>query len=229
MGKPWNLLYICLLAILSYRIGCTDAAFTLTTTTPIDGDVIQQNAAGTWCFYPKVRGAKDINCRGDFTTVSQVHLNTTTSIGYYAADNSRYGGPEWSISATDLRHVVLCVSGRAQDGTYKTACGSVNEDNEAIEDSSCKIAVGQSVVTDGCYEPGLPPVATGTTDKPSASGTPGLSYPNSAFHRLGKPAENFLTSADVNIISNRRGNRRKTANCHYHACYCDDWRDGEPP
>jgi hypothetical protein len=128
------------------------AAFTLPTA--YGTNTVQQNANKTWCYYPAAGQTRDVGCSGDFTMVSLVHLNTTISIGYYAPDNTRYGGAEWSVPLVNPGKVTLCVSGRAQDGTYQTACMFVSADNSLPIAGGCWIAIAQNVVTDGCYVPG---------------------------------------------------------------------------
>jgi len=155
-----------------------NAAFTLPTS--FFEDVVQQNAQKTWCYYPAVGQTRAVSCAGDFTMVSLVHLNTTISIGYYAPDNTRYGGAEWSVPLVNPGRVTLCVSGRAQDGTYMTACMFVTADNSLpLGGDSCSMAIGQKNVTDGCYVSGQTEYTISST-LPTPTSTP---YASSSYLR----------------------------------------------
>lgn len=179
--KVWGYRRICFLLTLLSCIHwpCyVDAAFTLDTS--YLHNVVQQNAQKTWCFYPAANQATAVSCGGDFTTVSLVHINTTTSIGYYTPDNTRVGGAEWAIPAANAGRVTLCVSGRAGDGTYLTGCMFVSQDNSLPMGSGCVIAIGQDTVTDGCYVPGQAAYPTGTPATSTATNP-------SSSHRLGLP------------------------------------------
>jgi hypothetical protein len=191
MGKVGDCRHICfLLTLLSCIHRYVYAAFTLNTS--YYNNVVQQNAQKTWCFYPAVGEATAVSCAGDFAGVSLVHLNATTSIGYYAPDNSRLGGAEWAIPAANAGRVTLCVSGRAGDGTYLTACTFVTQDNSLPLGSGCLIAIGQETVTDGCYVPGQTPYTTSSFVATQTTFVHGPTYTatvisNSASHRLGLP------------------------------------------
>jgi len=177
--------YLCLFVILPC-IHMITAAFTLSTS--YLENTVQQNAQKTWCYYPAADQTRDTSCAGDFTLVSRVHLNTTISIGYYAPDNTRYGGAEWSVPLTNPGKVTLCVSGRVQDGTYQTACMFVSADNSLPIDGGCWIAVAQSTVTDGCYEPGQPAytITSSLSTIPAATATATTTFMPSLAHRLGR-------------------------------------------
>jgi hypothetical protein len=164
-----RLLFLVQLFHLIYR---TSAAFSLNAMIPYYG-YIQQNPDRTWCYYPVARVTSAVTCGPDYTRTLAVHLNQTVSIGYYRPDGSRAGGPEWPLPPTNPVLIFACVSGRAQDGTYQTACTVVTADN-SFPSPGCAVAIAQSVVTDGCYEPGALPytteVATQTvTSQPAAS------------------------------------------------------------
>ena len=152
-------------------------------------NTVQQNAQHTWCYYPAAGETRDISCTANFESVLLVHLNTTTAIGYYAPDNTRYGGADWPVPLTNPGKVTLCVSGRAQDGTYQTACMFVSADNSLPIDGGCWVAIAQNTVTDGCYVPlqlavpspsSLPPTQT-TTSSPEAPPSPTLTSTNTVF------------------------------------------------
>jgi hypothetical protein len=136
-------------ALLLLRI--TLAAFNSPTTYVVD--TVQQNSKGVWCYYPQSGETRSTSCGGDFNAVLGVHLKTTVSIGYYGPDNTRYGGAEWSVPVDNTGKVTLCVSGRAGDGTYQTACMFVTADNSLPISGGCLAAVAQTTVTDGCYVP----------------------------------------------------------------------------
>jgi hypothetical protein len=128
-------------------------------TTPLtsSGDAVQQNSAGTWCYYPQAHNLQAI-CRGaaaDFQAVVDTHINQTISISYYNAALVRVGGAEWLLPVSTQEKTYLCLSGRAGDGSYETSCELSRRDNFIHASSRCVVAVGQNVVTDGCYVPGL--------------------------------------------------------------------------
>lgn len=166
--SPIPRLHLCLFVALGY-IHLVSAAFTLATS--YLQNFIQQNQKGTWCFYPAVGQTRDVSCTGDFTQVSLVHLNTTTSIGYYGPDNTRFGGAEWPVPQVNPGRVTLCVSGQAGDKSFLTVCNFVTSDNSLSLYSGCSIAIGQNRVNDGCYSGQLAANATSSTG-PS---TPGVS------------------------------------------------------
>ena len=180
------------------------SAFTLPTTAPyaVEKDAIQQNSAGTWCYYPATKNVHNIACSGvrndqrtEFTSVLNAHLNQTISIGYYALDDSRLGGAEW-VLATTAGPVRICVSGRAGDGTYETRCGNVEADNSLGTDSGhiCRLSIGQTAVTDGCYEPGQKPVSPGASPAimPSSSPTAHTGSPStSTGYSVSNPEHNL--------------------------------------
>jgi hypothetical protein len=158
----------------------TFASFTLPTT--YGTNVVQTNQKGTWCYFPSAGQTRATSCGGDFSGVLGVHLDTTVSIGYYGPDNTRYGGPEWSVPVDNTGKVTLCVSGRAQDGTYQTACMLVTADNSLPGYGGCMAVIAQKTVTDGCYVPAqlavqssstppTPPAPTSPTTSPTTTST----------------------------------------------------------
>ncbi|PPR03662.1 hypothetical protein CVT24_007776 [Panaeolus cyanescens] len=142
-------------------------------------DWVEQNSAGTWCYYPDALDPKriDIACVGtkaDMATVMQAHFNTTTSINYFSSSFQRYGGPEWPVDNT-LGRVYICLTGRGGDGSYLTSCTITRTDNNYGGFTACKVEGQQQVVTDGCYEPNLPkPVNPGPTGRPSGGNRPSV-------------------------------------------------------
>jgi hypothetical protein len=153
-----------------YQVYVTNAAFSLRTS--FDGGYVQQNAGGTWCYYPLAGLTRAVSCGGDYTFVLGVHINNTISIGYYQPDGTRSGGPEWPVPAERPGLVYLCASGRAGDGTYQTWCGPESADNVIGASfgrvGGCIVAIAQKAVTDGCYVPGERPYPT---DSPTLTGS----------------------------------------------------------
>jgi hypothetical protein len=122
------------------------------------GDAVQQNSAGTWCYYPKADRNLQTICRdsvADFQAVIDTHLSQTISISYYDAALNRVGGAEWLLPTSTQEKTYLCLSGRAGDGSYETSCELSRRDNVIHGGSRCTVAVGQREVSDGCYVPGL--------------------------------------------------------------------------
>jgi hypothetical protein len=145
----------CSLTAILFTVHVAFAAITMPLTS--SGDAVQQNSAGTWCYYPKADRSLRTICRGagaDFQTVVDTHINQTISISYYNAALVRVGGAEWPLPASLQEKTFLCLSGRAGDGSYETACELSRQDNVIHIISRC-VAVGQRVVSDGCYVPGL--------------------------------------------------------------------------
>lgn len=150
--------YLYFLPIL-YHAHLTSAAFSLPSSCA-DG-YVQQNHNHTWCYYPVAGATRAVSCGGDYTFILGVHLNQTTSIGYYQPDGTRWGGAEWVVPPTNPGQIYLCASGRAGDGTYQTFCATpITADNSIPQYPSCVVANAQSVVTDRCYDPGQLPYPT---------------------------------------------------------------------
>ena len=144
------------LTALFLAVNVAYAAITMPLTN--SGDAVQQNSAGTWCYYPKAERNLQTICRdsaADFQAVIDVHLNQTISISYYDAALTRVGGAEWLLPASTQEKTYLCLSGRAGDGSYKTSCELSRRDNVIRAFPRCIVAVGQREVSDGCYVPGL--------------------------------------------------------------------------
>jgi len=137
-------------------------------------NTIEQNAQGTWCFYPQPHIKIDVACTGteeQFIPVIEAHVAQGVSISYYAASLQRLGGSEYPVE-TSAGVTFLCVSGQILDGRYITQCGSVRRDNIVPGFPRCTLERSQEVVTDGCYEPGL------TASRPVATSNPtGVSRP----------------------------------------------------
>lgn len=112
-------------------------------------NTVQKNAAGTWCYFPAAGVTRSTTCGGDFNAILGVHLGTKVAIGYYAPDNTRLGGPEWSVPVDNAGKVTLCVSGLAQDTTYQTACSL----QQIIPYLLVPVVWWLWHKTDGCYPP----------------------------------------------------------------------------
>ena len=195
---------ICLLATLlccTYHIGGR-----FTKPTNYYGDTIQQNANGTWCYFPIAGDVRATTCSGDFAMVSLVHLNTTTSIGYYGPDTRRYGGPEWPVPAASDEKVTLCASGGVQDGTYRTICMFVTADNSLPESGGCNIAVEQKTVTDGCYNPSrivtpIPSSSIEVSAPTATSSPPSPSPPQSTSSLISSESSHIVTDSSTSTSS----------------------------
>ncbi|KAF8157238.1 hypothetical protein B0H34DRAFT_798532 [Crassisporium funariophilum] len=169
-------------------IPSTLAAFT--TTTRFGSDYVEQNAAGTWCYYPAALQPRsiDVACVGkaaEFAAAMDAHLNLTTTINYFDASLDRRGGPEWPVDTT-VGKIYLCLSGRGGDGSYLTECALSRRDNTFGAYTDCKIEASQQRVTDGCYEPNLPkpvgptPTSTSRRGSSTATGIDNVQFPGSA-------------------------------------------------
>jgi hypothetical protein len=145
-----HLLFLSLITLPVLHIDLAFGAYSL----PVswDNNYVEQNSAHTWCYFPAAGQTLALSCAGDFDAVLAVHISQTVSIGYYAADNTRLGGPEWSVQTTAGK-VNLCLSGQAGDGTYQTMCTGVVADNTLGAGAYCQVAKAQDKVTDGCYTP----------------------------------------------------------------------------
>ncbi|KAF5338707.1 hypothetical protein D9611_013360 [Ephemerocybe angulata] len=72
--------------------------------------------------------------RGDFASVMEKHLNTTTSINYFSGSLERLGGPEWVYNSGG-RKIYLCLSGRAGDLPHRQSTEEVGGDEGETGDS----------------------------------------------------------------------------------------------
>ena len=180
------LLYTLISALLcSLLPSPTHGAFTTQVTSGNDTSVIEQNSAGTWCYYPAPRANRTIpldrECTGanaDFKAVMAVHLDQTASISYYSAGLDRLGGPEYPVVSSTGK-TYLCISGQATDGLYETSCEQATRDNQFGRGpfgnrTVCALAVAQESVSDGCYAPEAPTGSSSNSN--SDSGATELSY-----------------------------------------------------
>ena len=150
----------------------------ITTAINRNGDFVEQNSRGTFCFYPRAvdPASIDVACvggsKGDFAAVMDAHLNQTTSINYFSGSLERLGGPEWVFNGRG-RRIYLCLSGRAGDYTYQTMCTNVSRDNSLGNSTTpfCKVQTAQRRVTDGCYVPNqaAPTLTVATTPRPAVT------------------------------------------------------------
>ena len=152
---------------------CTQAAFSAFTI-PISEyrGSLEQNSKGTWCWFPRYT-SNDLSCRGGFASYNAVlaaHINQTTSIGYYNVNLELLGGPEWRIPASYVGVISICLSGRKGDGIFNTLCGRAYEDNK-LPSEGCEVALGQTTVVDGCYDPSssVRPSSASMPTSPSSS------------------------------------------------------------
>lgn len=166
-------------------------AFTIPVTSGNDTSVIEQNSAGTWCYYPAPRANRTIpldrDCTGtnaDFRAVMAIHLDQTASISYYSAGLDRLGGPEYPVVSSTSK-TYLCISGQATDGLYETSCEQATRDNQFGRGpfgnrTVCALAVAQASVSDGCYAPEAP---AGSSSNSNNSGAAEISYRSGAQSR----------------------------------------------
>ena len=168
--------YLLLSFILHLLVSLQGAHAAITTPINRNNDYVEQNAKGSFCFYPKAvdPASIDVACvggsKGDYAQVMQTHLNLTTSINYFSGSLERLGGPEW-VFQSGGRKVYLCLTGRAGDYTYQTMCTTVSKDNSLGNSTTpyCKIQAGQKRVTDGCYVPNQEPPAITIASTPRAA------------------------------------------------------------
>ena len=158
---------------------CTQAAFSAFTI-PISEyrGSLEQNSKGTWCWFPRYT-ENDLSCRGglaSYNAVLEAHINQTTSIGYYNVNLERLGGPEWRIPASYVGVIFICLSGKKGDGILNTLCGGAHEDNQ-LPSGGCEVALGQTTVVDGCYDPSssVRPPSTSTSTSTSMPTSPSRS------------------------------------------------------
>jgi hypothetical protein len=146
-----------MLLFLSLPLGLVGGRFTQPSC--VYGACVQQDSTGRWCYIPNPAITTNINCTGgsgaDSTMIGvmNVHFQQGLSIAYYnGVDNTLLGGPDFSVPTTD-GIIRLCVSGRAGDGSFQTLCDNVAGDNTIQGAPFCFVALGQNVVSDGCYVP----------------------------------------------------------------------------
>ncbi|KAJ7216620.1 hypothetical protein GGX14DRAFT_329018, partial [Mycena pura] len=120
---------------------------------------VEQNSAGTWCYFPIANQTNSTSCTGghyqdsfyDAILRTHRHLPQGWSIAYYAADSSLLGDRTYAVPSNG-EEVQQCLSGQASDGSYQTMCMSVTMDNTIAEAGAfCYVAVAQFYVSDGCY------------------------------------------------------------------------------
>jgi hypothetical protein len=173
----------------------------ITTAINRNGDFVEQNSRGNFCFYPRAVDPAniDVACvggsKGDFAAVMQAHLNQTSSINYFSGSLERLGGPEWVFNGRG-RRIYLCLSGRAGDYTYQTMCTNVGRDNSLGNSTTpfCKVQTGQRRVTDGCYVPNqaAPTLTVATTPRPAVTT---ITRTSAAATTATRTASNSLSSS----------------------------------
>ncbi|KAF6759950.1 hypothetical protein DFP72DRAFT_884768 [Ephemerocybe angulata] len=162
------------------------AAFTTSVTSGNDTSAIEQNDAGSWCYYPAPAKERTVlpstDCIGDvadFRAVMLTHIKQTQAILYYSASLEVLGGADFLI-ASNPGKTYLCYSGKATDGMYETGCEVAQRDNQFGlgkfgNRTVCLVENAQTKLTDGCYAPvGTASVADGGNGASSLSYTGGL-------------------------------------------------------
>ncbi|KIM21202.1 hypothetical protein M408DRAFT_29763 [Serendipita vermifera MAFF 305830] len=124
-----------------------------------DGNSVQANQAGRFCYFPAPNKTNTTYCSGGHTSdtkyqpVMDIHLNLAQgwSIAYYSGSNVLLGDVSFPVP-TGVNDTRQCLSGRAGDGTYQTLCMTTTHDNNIVEAGSyCLVATAQHYVSDGCY------------------------------------------------------------------------------
>lgn len=159
-----------------------------------NGNSVQPNAAGTFCYYPGANQTNATFCSGghsedtSFQPVLNIHLHLAKgwSIAYYSASNEPLGNQSYQVIANT--GTLQCLSGQAGDGTYQTMCMGIDYDNNIAEAGKyCQVKLGQSYVSDGCYS--AMPNTTSTTSQPSStSSTNPSTNPSSTSSSYMNPA-----------------------------------------
>ncbi|KAF9535699.1 hypothetical protein CPB83DRAFT_27589 [Crepidotus variabilis] len=211
-----------LCTLLLWLHGCT-AAFTKSVRWPGSNLAIQRDTRGSWCFLPVAGETSAVDCKGDHADLQETlnaHMKQDLSIAYYnAIDNSRRGDASWSIP-TGNEVIHLCASGKSGDGAIQTICSTVTVDDQFAGTPYCEVAVGPSVVSDGCYtvdptsSPHPPASVPPTTSSPSFSTTP-TQLSNSITNLSSKPSITSTntsqlagtpTSTTINVTANNPTN-----------------------
>ena len=148
--------------ILLFAFQFTSVHGLFTKTSCYGSNCVQQDSQGRWCYVPDPRSSSDVTCKGGYSrdatmsAVMAVHLKQGLSIAYYSGvDNALLGGVDFPFPSSG-GIIRICLSGKAGDGTYQTFCENIHQDNDIYGltgDPFCIIAVGQDVVSDGCYVP----------------------------------------------------------------------------
>ncbi|KIM36516.1 hypothetical protein M413DRAFT_288054 [Hebeloma cylindrosporum] len=161
-----------------------------TKTSCYGSNCVQQDSQGRWCYVPDSRSSSDVTCKGGYSrdasmsAVMAVHLKQGLSIAYYSGvDNALLGGADFPFPPSG-GIIRICLSGKAGDGTYQTFCENIHQDNDIYGltgDPFCIIAVGQDLVSDGCYVPEsgvvVAPSSGSTISQTTGSTTTGASTP----------------------------------------------------
>lgn len=152
------------------------AAFNQTgANTTWEGNSIQPNNAGTFCYYPAPNQTQNTYCIGGhssdptFQQIINTHLSLPQgwSIAYYDPNNAVLGDQKFAV--IEGKGTRECLSGRAADGSYQTLCQATNYDNNIVEPGSyCQVALGQKYVSDGCYT-AMPDVISSSTTSSATS------------------------------------------------------------
>lgn len=161
-----------------------------------DGNSVQPNKSGTFCYFPAANQTNATFCTGGHssdTTYQPVlnihlHLSQGWSIAYYSANNVLLGNQDYPVIAgTGTRE---CLSGQAGDGTYQTLCQGIDYNNNIAEAGSfCQVKLGQTYVSDGCYV--AMPNTTSTTTVPASTSSTSTTSPLTA-----SPSPSSLSSGN---------------------------------
>ena len=165
--------HVVFVLLFAFRFSSVHGLFTKTSC--YGSNCVQQDSQGRWCYVPDPRSSSDVTCKGGYardatmSAVMAVHLKQGLSIAYYSGvDNALLGGVDFPFPSSG-GIVRICLSGKAGDGSYQTFCENIHQDNDIYGltgDPFCIVAVGQDVVSDGCYVP-----ESGVVVAPSSSST----------------------------------------------------------
>ena len=175
--------------LILFVIHLVHAAFNQTTPNSVwNGNSVQPNEAGTFCYFPAANQTNATYCSGghteetSFQPVLNIHLHLSQgwSIAYYSANNALLGRQDYPVIANT--GTLQCLSGQAGDGTYQTLCMEIDYNNNIDEAGSyCQVKLGQTYVSDGCYT--AMPNTTSTASQPtstSSTSTESSSTPSSS-------------------------------------------------
>jgi len=200
--------------LILFMINLARAKFNETTPNSFwEGNSVQRNSAGTYCYYPAPNQGSVKNCIGGhysdpaFQPILDMHLNLSQgwSIAYYSRENLLLGNQGYPVvEGTGMR---MCLSGTANDGTYQTLCMGTNYDNNIAEPGSyCQVGLGQHYVSDKCYTamtavsniaPSSSSSTSFTTDATSSTPTPTHTTTNDSNRVPSSSSENGLSTGEI--------------------------------
>jgi len=178
-----------------------------------EGNSVQPNSAGTYCYYPAPNQGSAKNCTGGHSSdpayqpILDMHLTLSQgwSIAYYSRENLLLGNQGYSVAGgTGMR---MCLSGTANDGTYQTLCMGTNYDNNIAEPGSyCQVGLGQHYVSDKCYTamtavsniaPSSSSSSSFTSDATSSSPSPPRTTTSDSNRVPSSSGENGLSTGEI--------------------------------